>query len=371
MHEEGDGFRMARAVQPGKRKRRIVGGVDTHGDTHHAAVVLMNGSRVADQEFPATAAGYAQLLQWLQGFGRLHKVGVEGTGCYGKQLTSTLHAHGVSVIEVNRPDRAQRRQAGKSDPLDAYAAAEAVLAGRARAVPKLGTGIVEAIRALHLTRGGAVKARSAAMNELRALLVTAPAGLRDQLRGLGPAALINACARLRPGTGDLADPALAVKAALRSLARRYHHLTTEITDLDTALHTLIERACPPLLAVHGVGDETAAQLLITAGDNPDRIGSEAAFAALCGVAPVPASSGKTRRHRLSTGGDRQANRALYMIACTRLATCPATRAYRDKRTQQGLSTKDTIRCLKRYLARTIYKIITSSGPDAQPTTSTT
>lgn len=362
---------MAQATQLKKSKpRRIVGGVDTHADTHHAAVLLMNGTRLADAQFPATAAGYAQVLDWLRSFGQLHAVGVEGTGAYGAALARHLHAASVQVVEVNRPDRRQRRQQGKSDPLDAYAAAEAVLAGRATAVPKLGTGIVEAIRAVHLSRAGAVKARTAAINELRALLVTAPAGLRDQLRTLGPAALVHTCVRLRPGP-DLADPEQATKHVLRSLARRYRTLSEEITDLDTHLRPLLQRACPPLLARRGVGPETAAQLLTTAGDNPDRITTEASFAALCGVAPVPASSGKTRRYRLSRGGDRQANRALHIIALARLASCPHTRAYMTRRTTEGLSKKDIIRCLKRYIAREIHKILTSTNTptkDLQPTT---
>ena len=261
------------------------------------------------------------------------------------------------MFEVNRPDRRQRRAKGKSDALDAYAAADAVLSGRACATPKLGTGIVEAIRAPHTTRAGAVKARTAAMNELRSLLVTAPAEVRDGLRGLAPVALVRACARLRP-TGDTADPQVAVRAALRALARRHEALTGEIADLDAQLRPLVERACPALIAIHGVGYETAAQLLVTAGDNPDRIGSEAAFAALCGVAPIPASSGKTRRHRLSRGGDRQANRALHMVACSRLATCSRTRAYRDRRAREQLPPKDILRCLKRYLAREVYKALT-------------
>ncbi len=238
-----------------------------------------------------------------------------------------------------------------------------MLAGRATAVSKLGTGIVEAIRAVHRTRGGAVKARTAAINELRALLVTAPAGLRDQLRTLGPAALVQACARLRPGpdpADNLTGPEQVTKHVLRSLARRYRALSEEITDLDHQLTPLLQRACPRLLARRGVGPETAAQLLTTAGDNPDRITTEASFAALCGAAPVPASSGKTRRHRLSRGGDRQANRALHIIAIARLANCPTTRAYMTRRTTEGLSKKDIIRCLKRYIAREIYNILTST-----------
>lgn len=348
----------------------MVGGVDTHAETHHAAVLLMNGGRVADAQFPATVAGYAQLLVWLRGFGRVHAVGVEGTGAYGAGLARHLHEAGVRVVEVNRPDRRARRLRGKSDPLDAYAAADAVLAGRATAVPKLGTGMVEAIRALHGTRAGAVKARTATINALRAQLITAPAALREALGELDPAALITACARLRPTPGALADPTQAVKHALRSLARRYQTLTAEILDLDTQLRPLIVQACPALVARPGVGYETAAQLLITAGDNPDRIGTEVAFAALCGVAPVPASSGKTHRHRLSRGGDRQANRALHTIAITRLRHCPRTRAYLARRTQHGLSKQDIIRCLKRYIAREIYKTLTSTNTpqnDLQPT----
>jgi transposase len=367
--EEGDITRMARATQLTKpKRRRIVGGVDTHADTHHAAVQLMNGARLADAEFPATAAGYAQLSEWLHGFGRVHAVGVEGTGSYGAGLTRHLQAIGVRVVEVSRPDRRQRRLVGKSDPLDAYAAAQAVLAGRASAQPKLGTGIVEGIRALHLARAGAVKARTAAGNELRALLVTAPAELRDQLRQLGLGALVQTCTRLRP-TADLANPAHAVKYALRSVARRHRALTEQISELDSQLRPLLTQACPQLLALRGVGPETAAQLLATLGDNPDRIGSEAAFAALCGVAPIPASSGKTRKHRLSRGADQQANRALHMITITRLRSCPRTRAYATRRTTEGLSKKDIIRCLKRYLAREIYKTLTNTNPttkDLQP-----
>jgi transposase len=213
-------------------------------------------------------------------------------------------------------------------------------------------------------RASAVKTRTATINQLRALLITAPARLRDSLRDLGPVALIDTCTRLRPGR-DLANPEQATQQALRILARRYHTLTQEITKVEDRLHPLVRQACPALLDIHGIGHETAAQLLITIGDNPDRIHTEAAFAALCGVAPIPASSGKTDRHRLSRGGDRQANRALYLIVCTRLATDPATRAYRDRRRTQGLSNPEIIRCLKRYLTRQIYKTLTSPNTQQQ------
>ncbi|GAA4519105.1 MULTISPECIES: IS110 family transposase [Nonomuraea] len=338
------------------KARRIVGGVDTHADTHHAAVVLMNGRRVADREFQATRAGYANLLQWMRSFGRLHAVGVEGTGSYGAALARHLSSAKVKVIEVNRPDRQQRRAKGKSDPLDAYSAAEAVLAERAGAVPKSGNGVAESIRVLHVVRAGAVKARTACINELQALIVTAPAELREQLAGLKKARLVDACLRLRP-SADLADPAQSVKAALRYLAARYRALSAEIDATYNQWKALIEQARPELLTTLGVGVETAAQLLTTCGDNPDRLRSEGSFAALCGVSPVPASSGKTRRHRLNRGGDRQANRALYVIVLSRMSCDPSTRAYVERRTTDGLSKREIIRCLKRYVARQLYKII--------------
>ncbi|HZM82728.1 MAG TPA: IS110 family transposase [Candidatus Limnocylindrales bacterium] len=342
------------------KKQRIAGGVDTHSGTHHAAVVLLNGRRLADAEFPATTAGYADLLTWMHSFGRLHAIGVEGTGSYGAGLARHLRGHGVRVVEVNRPDRRQRRAKGKSDPLDAYAAAEAVLAGRATAVPKAGDGIVESIRALHLVRASAVKARTACTNEMKALVITAPAQLREHLRVRTAAGLVQACSRLQPpqDLADLADPAAGVAAALRRLATRYQALTTEIADADKQLAVLVKQARPDLLTVRGVGVETAAQVLSTCGDNPDRLYSEAAFASLCGVSPVPASSGKTTRHRLSRGGDRQTNRALYMIVITRLGHDSRTRAYVARRTAEGLSKKEIIRCLKRYVARELYKILT-------------
>lgn len=361
---KGKGTAKPKKVKRAKRAKNtvatIVGGVDTHSRTHHAAVITAHGARVADAQFPATVAGYRALLAWLGGFGRLFAVGVEGTNSYGAGLTRHLHAAGVNVIEVNRPDRRQRRSKGKSDPLDAYAAAEAVLAERATATPKLGTGIGESIRALHTTRAGAVKARTATINTLRNMLVTAPAGLREHLAAHTTAALITACAELDT-SGDTADPEVGVRLALVSLARRYQQLDSEITTLEQTMHALVERAAPALLELRGVGTETAAQLLVTVGDNPDRITSEAGFAALCGVAPVPASSGKTHRHRLSRGGDRQANRALHIIACSRLRHCTRTKAYKQRRAEQQLSNKDILRCLKRYLAREIYKTLTSTN----------
>ena len=348
-----------------KGKTRVIGGVDTHGRTHHAAVILMNGRRLADAEFPATSQGYARLLGWLREFGRIASVGVEGTGSYGAGLARYLRVEQVKVVEVDRPDRRARRKAGKSDPLDAYAAAEAVLAGRAAAVPKARDGRVEAIRALHTARAGAVKARTATLNQLKAMLVTAPADLREQLSRPGRAAggIVTACLRVRPGDGGNADTGtdavtVSTKTALRSLARRYRHLSEEIAELDAQLGPLVAAVAPELIAQRGIGTETAAQLLATAGDNPDRLHHEAAFAHLCGVAPIPASSGQTRRYRLNRAGDRDANRALHMIAVSRLAHDERTRAYAARRTSEGLSKKDILRCLKRYIARDVDRILT-------------
>lgn len=338
----------------------VIGGVDTHGGTHHAAVIDALGRHLSDREFEATAAGYRQLLGWMRSYGELAVVGVEGTGSYGAELARVLAAAGISVVEVDRPDRLLRRAHGKSDSVDAYAAAAAVASGRATGVPKARTGTVEAIRVLRLARRSALKARTQTMNQIRAILTTAPAALREPLSPLTPAQLITTLARSRPGT-TLSDPATATKTALRHLARRHQTLTTEITDLDAQLTPLATHANPALTAIFGVGPDTAGQLLTTAGDNPHRMRTEAAFAKLTGTAPLQASSGRTNRHRLNRSGDRQANRALHAITLVRMRYHHPTRAYITRRTNQGLSKKDIIRCLKRYLAREIYHALTNNN----------
>jgi len=342
----------------------VTGGVDTHGQTHHGAALDPVGRQLGDREFPTTPAGYRALLSWLQGYGHLERVGVEGTGTYGAGLTRQLRAAGVTVVEVDRPDRKARRAKGKSDPLDAYSAARAALARKATGVPKAQDGRVEAVRILRVARSSAVKARSQATNQLKALLVTAPVDLREQLRHLTTTTLVAACARLRP-TGDIADPEQATKTALRRLARRHQHLSEEITGADTDLRTLVAAAAARLLALPGVGPEVAGQILVTAGDNPDRLRSEAAFAHLCGVAPIPASSGRTHRHRLNRGGDRGANNALYIVVLGRLRYDSRTRAYAARRTTEGLSKPEIIRCLKRYVARELFTALTSRTADDQ------
>jgi transposase len=336
------------------KKRSVIGGVDTHADTHHAAVLDGTGRLLGDHEFPATAAGYVALMSWLRGFGRITLVGVEGTGSYGAGLTRHLAAKDVKVVEVDRPDRKGRRIKGKSDPLDAVAAARAALAGTATATPKTRTGPVEAIRALRVARCGAVKARTAALNQLHALVIAAPETLRSQLRGLSGAALVHSCRELSVNDAQLNTPVEATKAALVAIATRISSLTAEIIVADKRLAPLVTATAPRTTALFGVGPEVAGQLLTTAGDNPDRLHSEAALAHLCGTAPIPASSGRTNRHRLNRGGDRQANHAVHTIVLGRMRYDPRTRAYVTRRTTEGLSKKEIIRCLKRYLIREVY-----------------
>jgi transposase len=334
--------------------RAVIGGVDTHAATHHAVVVDLLGVLQGSQEFTATAAGYTELLAWLRSHGRVDRVGVEGTGAYGAGLARHLHDKGVSVIEVPRPDRRLRRQRGKSDPIDAEAAARAVLAGTATVKPKLANGSIEAIRAIRVARNGAVKAKTAATNALQALLITAPEPLRAQLRCRSTIKLVETCGGLRPDMARLHEPTQALKLALRSVAQRADALAIEARQLNRQLAALTERAAPATSAVFALGPDTTSALLVSIGDNPDRLRSESAFAHLCGVAPIPASSGKTNRHRLHRGGDRSANHALHIAVIVRLRYCQRTKAYAARRTADGLSMAEIIRCLKRYLAREVF-----------------
>ncbi|WP_460854185.1 IS110 family RNA-guided transposase [Nocardioides montaniterrae] len=339
--------------------------MDTHADTHTVAALDQLGRQLGHATFPATSAGYGALLGWLQDHGRITVVGIEGTGSYGAGLARFLTNHRVKLIEVDRPDRRARRKHGKSDPADAVAAARAVQAGTATGTPKTHDGVVESIRALRVARSGAIKARTASINALRQTLITAPAELREQMAGLGQAELIATCARLRP-TPDLRDPAQGIKTALRRIARRCQHLSEEITDADHDLKTLITATAPDLVDQIGVGTEVAGQLLITAGDNPHRLRSEAAFAALCGVSPLPASSGRTDRHRLNRGGDRAANCALYTVVMVRMRYDQRTRDYVARRTEQGLTKREIMRCLKRYVARELLPLIREALGDTAP-----
>jgi transposase len=342
----------------------VVLGVDTHKDTHVAVVLSSAGELLADGQFPATAAGYRDPVAWVQAWGPIRVAGVEGTGSYGAGLTRRLLTDGIKVIEVNRPDRAVRRRRGKTDAVDAEAAARAVLAGDATAVPKTADGPVEALRVLKVAKDSAVKARVQAINQLKGILISSEPALREQLAALSTYRLIDACGALNSADHD--GLSATVVHTLRLLARRIQYLAAEIADLQQRITAQVETVAPQLLELQGVGPDTAATLLITAGDNPQRLTSEASFAALCGVSPIEASSGKTQRLRLNRGGQRQANAALYRAVLTRLRWDPATRAYLQRRTTQGLSKREIIRCLKRYLARTVYKIMLGIGPRPAP-----
>lgn len=338
-----------------ERTTEVIVGVDTHADIHVAVAIDQLGRNLGEITIPTTRRGYSQLCRWARALGSFERAGVEGTGTYGAGLAAFLAAQQVEVIEVNRPNRQHRRRHGKSDPTDAQAAARAVLSGEATAIPKTRDGIVESIRVTQVVRRSALKARTQATLQIRDLVITAPGPIREELRGLDARRRAETAARWRP-SGNI-DPHATTRRAIRSLARRWLELTAEINTLDDELDRLVHLAAPTLLAEFGVGPDVAAKLIVAAGNNPQRCRTEASFAALCGASPIPASSGKTTRHRLNRGGDRQANNALWTVALVRLAHHPETRAYADRRTAEGLSRIEIMRCLKRALARRFHRIL--------------
>lgn len=349
---------------PSDPRRWVVVGVDTHKYVHVAVALDGLGGRLGALTVSADSGGYRQLVDWASALagGALATFGVEGTGSYGAGLASELRRRGLRVVEVNRPDRRARRQRGKSDPLDAENAARAVLAGTATATPKAADGTVEMLRHTKIARDTAVKARTQALITLKALLVTAPPELRETLQGLPKRTLVDRCAALRPGplttsAGAPTSPAASAKHALRALARRWLALDEEIAAHDAVLEALTRAHAPQLLGRFGVGADTAAAALVLAGDNPERVRSEAAFAKLCGACPVPASSGRTARFRLNRGGDRQANSALYRVVIVRMRFHRPTIDYVARRTAEGKTKAEIIRCLKRFVAREIYRLI--------------
>jgi transposase len=332
----------------------VTGGVDTHVDFHVAAALDQIGGLLGVESFEVSEAGYSGLLDWLESFGRVAKVGVEGTGSYGAGLFRFLHRGGVEVVEVDRPDRQLRHREGKSDPTDAVAAARAALSGKATGRPKLRNGPVEQMRILTVARRSARDQRIQTLNQIRHLVFCAPETIRERFIGRYQVTMLQEMAALRPRPGG--DRVVHVTlTTLRDLARRIRQLDTETKRISGQLKTLVSEVAPSLLDVHGLGPDGAAVLLVAAGDNPDRIRSEAAWAHLCGVAPIPASSGKTIRHRLNRGGNRQANSVLYQIVICRMSTDPRTRAYVQRRRAEGCTTGEIVRILKRYVAREIYK----------------
>jgi transposase len=332
--------------------RAVTGGVDTHADVHVAAALDPVGGLLGVGEFPATPAGYARLLDWLGGFGTVCLVGIEGTGSYGAGLSRHVTAAGVRVVEVDRSDRQDRRRQGKSGPLDAVSAARAAQSGRARGAPKGRDGTVEAVRALMVAKRSARSERTQTVNQARALVLTGPADLRTRFARHTVVALVAQTAALRPRPGDVVS--YATRIALRELGRRAEFPDSQPGRLDELIVPLVTAHAPGLLALYGIGPDTAALLLIAAGDHPERLRSEAAWAHLCAAAPIPASSGKVTRHRLNPGGDREANHPLWRIVITRMSSHPPARAYVERRSKEGLSKKEIIRCLKRYVAREVY-----------------
>ena len=341
----------------------VIAGVDTHKHTHYASVIDLTGRLIGHREFEANDHGYAGLLSWMCSQGVVEAIGVESTGSFGATLTRYLTGKGARVVKANRLNRQARRMDGKSDRLDSEQIALAVLGHASTAIPKEKSGVVEVIRTLRVTRASAVKSRTQAMNTLFGVMIGAPSPLRDELVVLTKRTLVNRCLKLRPETDDLTSLAgqpdrmlmAAVKTALRDLARRWKTLDAEAKALSAQIDQLVRAAAPALVDMFGISSELAGQFLVTAGDNPERIKSEAAFAKLCGVAPQPASSGRTTgRHRLSRGGDRAANSALYIATIVRMRHHEPTRAYVARRTAEGLSKREIISCLKRYLVREVY-----------------
>ena len=333
----------------------VIVGVDTHKHVHVAVAVDRLGARLGSCSVPANRGGYAELVAWARTLGAVEAFGIEGTGSYGVGLASFVRRHAVRVVEVNHCDRRKRRNNGKSDTIDAEMAARSVLAGIATAVPKSADGAAEMVRQIKIARDTAVKARSSAIITLKTLIVNAPAELREALEPLTDRKLIECCAELE--SGDLVDPTASVKHSLRSLATRWLTLAVEISVHDKALDSITRTAAPTLREAFGIGPDASAEMMIVAGDNPSRIRSDAAFAKLCGACPIPASSGVTNRHRLFRGGHRQANATLYRIVIVRMRWHQPTIDYVARRTAQGLSKKDIIRCLKRFVAREIYNAL--------------
>lgn len=343
----------------------IVGGVDTHKDLHVAAVVDAHDRVLGAASFPATRHGYKTMLAWMRSFGEVSRVGVECTGTYGAGLLRYLQHADITILEVTTPDKSVRRKRGKDDNLDAENAAHAAYAGVRTVTPKTRDGMVESLRVLKVCRKTAVAARRVALQIIQTQVISAPEELRDLLRHKTRMQLIRMLAAWRPDLSRYRDVTMAYRIALKSLARRYLELHDEIADLDVMIRAIVDELAPDLVSRTAVGYDSAAQLLITAGDNPQRLGSEACFAALCGVSPISTSSGKTRRHRLNRGGDRAANSALHIIAIGRLRLDATTQAYVARRLTEGHSKLEAIRCLKRYIARELYYVLRNRHREIQ------
>ena len=334
----------------------ITAGADTHKVTHTVAALDGTGRLLGVTEFAATAKGYKQVQEWLEGFGKINCIGIEGTGSYGAGLAREMSGAGIRVVEVSCPNRQLRRRKGKSDPVDAESAARTAQAGEALGTPKSQDGPIEAMRLVRVERRSAIKARTQAANQLHGTLASAPESLRHRFRGRTLKAVVKTATAFR-----ISDPSESldstVRYVMRGLARRWILLTEEVDRLDKLLAKMVGAVAPQLTAKVGIGTEVASALLVAVGDNPERLRNEASFAAMCGVSPVDASSGRQRRHRLNRGGNRDANRALWVIAFVRMRCDSRTKEYTEKRKQEGLSNLEITRCLKRNIARDLFKIL--------------
>jgi len=342
------------SIRPG-----VVVGVDTHNHTHMAVALSANGGWLGSLKLDAQLSGYQELIRWAAEFGSSPVFAVEGTGCYGAGLCRALQTAELEVVEVNRPDRSTRRRLGKDDTIDAEAAARSFIAGQSTVIPKAGNDLVEMIRMLKVVKDSATDNRTAALNQLHAIVVTAPAALRERLQRLKGKELVECCSGLR--SGEISTPLAAAKMALRTLARRIQQLEQELKDTLTQLDRLTMQHCPELRNTYGVGVDISATLVVAVGDNQERMKSEASFAALCGVNPLPASSGKVVRHRLNRSGNRQANCPLHRIVVCRLRWHQQTKEYVERRTAEGRTIKEIMRCLKRFVAREVFGIL-RGGP---------
>ena len=351
------GMAMTIVESTGTRTLTITGGIDTHADFHVAAAIDHNGGVLGVETFTTTTGGHRNLVRWLAAFGIIDKIGVEGTGSYGAGIARHLTGKGLTVIEVDRPNRQARHRAGKSDAVDAIAAARAVLSGTASGTPKTRDGKIEAIRVLSVARRSAASEWIQIIAQMRHLCFTAPEEVRQRFQDLSPIMLVRTTAALRPRSSDDDIVRYSTLTTLRELGRRALFIREQKQHLTAQMRPLIREAAPDLLDIYGVGFDVAAKLLVAAGDNPHRIRSEAAWAHLCGVAPISASSGKTQRHRLNRGGNRQANSAIYRVVLTRMRHDEATRAYIERRTAEGKTMGEIARMLKRYIAREIYKAL--------------
>jgi transposase len=338
----------------------VILGVDTHLEFHVAVAVDHLGRRLGESSVPTTTKGYERLLRWAEGFGPVRCAGVEGTSSYGAGLARHLGAKGIEVLEVERPERrrrSSRRNLQKSDPSDAEAAARAVLAGEASGVPKSADGTVEMIRTLRAARRSAIKARTQASNQLQGLRVTAPEEMRRRLRGLSTKELVCVAARFRLGD-DPHDVPTATKFALRSVARRYQALSAEVAELDAHLDRLVAQAAPELVALAGIGTDKRRDAVDRGWRQPPKVEERGVLRQFV--------RGRSHRGFLRQGGEapsqprvgnREANRALYMICLARMRRDQRTQEYVARRTQEGKSKREIIRCLKRYVAREVYRVL--------------